>query len=201
MSIRYGLLALLGQQPMYGYQLRTRFEARTGGAWPLNVGQVYTTLDRLERDGLVRRAGDDGEGRTTYAITEQGRDALRRWFTTPVDPSGRPRDELAIKLAMAVTVAGVDVRAVVQAQRTESMRVLRDYTRLKRRAAQDEDLSWGLVVDHLVFAVEAEIRWLDHVEGTLARHRAPEQPEPDAPAGRGPDGPGRADAEQVTTHE
>lgn len=187
MSIRYGLLALLGQGPMYGYQLRTRFEARTGGTWPLNVGQVYSTLDRMERDGLVRRAGADADGRITYAITEPGRAALRDWFATPVDRSDRRRDELAIKLAMAVTVPGVDVRAVVQAQRTESMRVLRDYTRLKRQAGEN-DLSWRLVLDHLVFAIEAEIRWLDHVEGTLARHRARPEPDPAEP-GRQPDEP------------
>ena len=62
MSIRHGLLALLAQEPMYGAQLRSEFESRTGGTWPLNVGQVYTTLSRLERDGLVEAAGGaDGE--------------------------------------------------------------------------------------------------------------------------------------------
>ena len=138
MSIRYGLLALLEEGPMYGYQLRTRFEARTGSTWPLNIGQVYTTLERLERDGLVSRTGTGAEGRVTYAVTEVGRSELRRWFDTPVDRSGPHRDELAIKLAMAVVVPGVDVRAVVQAQRTESMRVLQDYTRLKRQTTEGD---------------------------------------------------------------
>ena len=70
MSIRQGLLALLEQGPMYGYQLRAEFEARTGATWPLNVGQVYTTLGRLERDGLVEPAGDDGDGHAVYRITD-----------------------------------------------------------------------------------------------------------------------------------
>src|SRR3954471_23584984 len=114
MSIRHGLLALLERQPMHGYQLRVDFEAATGGAWPLNVGQVYTTLSRLERDGLVvPDDAADGE-RVTYRLTESGRHELERWFDAPLERVGRPRDELAIKLAMALTTPGVDVRRVVQ---------------------------------------------------------------------------------------
>jgi DNA-binding PadR family transcriptional regulator len=172
MSIRQGLLALLEQGPRYGYQLRSEFEACTGSTWPLNVGQVYTTLDRLARDGLVTEAGADDAGRVTYAITDAGRAEVQTWFATPIRRSDRPRDELAIKLAMAATVPNVDVRAVVQAQRTESMAVLRDYTRLKATRGQTDDsgdLAWSLVLDSLVFAAEAEVRWLDHVETRLVR--------------------------------
>jgi hypothetical protein len=68
MSVRQALLTLLDEEPMYGYQLRAEFEARTGATWPLNVGQVYTTLTRLERDGLVRAAGSDDEGHAFYAL-------------------------------------------------------------------------------------------------------------------------------------
>ena len=92
---------------------------------------------------------------------------MRDWFGTPVERTQPPRDELAIKLALAVTVPGVDVGAVVQQQRTATMRALQDYTRLKRQAG--DDLSWGLVVDALVFQAEAEIRWLDHCEARLRR--------------------------------
>ena len=170
MSIRQALLTLLDEQPMYGYQLRTEFEARTGGTWPLNVGQVYTTLTRLERDGLVESAGSDDEGHGFYALTELGRAEVARWFTTPVERDRPPRDELAIKLALAVTVPGVDVRAVIQAQRTDTVRALQEYTRLKAQA-NDADLAWLLVLDSLVFQAEAEVRWLDHCEARLARHR------------------------------
>ena len=168
MSVRQALLSLLDEEPMYGYQLRVEFESRTGGTWPLNVGQVYTTLTRLERDGLVEAAGSDDEGHAFYALTDAGRAEVRRWFTTPVDRERPPRDELAIKLALAVTVPGVDVRAVIQAQRTDTLRVLQEYTRLKARAG-DEDLAWLLVLDALVFQAEAEVRWLDHCESRLAR--------------------------------
>ncbi|WP_270886996.1 PadR family transcriptional regulator [Pedococcus sp. 5OH_020] len=178
MSVKRGLLALLAQRPMYGAQLRAEFEARTGGSWPLNVGQVYTTLARLERDGLVEAVGEDAEGRISYRLTRSGEAEVARWWTSPVDRQATPRDELVIKLALAVTVEGVDVHRVVQAQRTATLRHLQDLTRLKHRAAaghepaasgHDADLAWLLVLENLVYAGEAEVRWLDHVEASLAR--------------------------------
>ena len=167
MSVRQSLLALLDLEPMYGYQLRTEFEARTGSTWPLNIGQVYTTLGRLERDGLVVSQGADEQGHTYYGITDVGRAEVRQWFVTPVGRGTPPRDELAIKLALAVTVPGIDVAAVVQTQRTATVRALQDYTRLKRQAG--DDLAWSLVVDSLIFSAEAEVRWLDHCEARLRR--------------------------------
>ncbi|GIH14728.1 PadR family transcriptional regulator [Rugosimonospora africana] len=169
MSVRLGLLALFADGPKYGYQLRTEFEARTGGTWPLNVGQVYTTLERLERDGLVAGAGANDEGRTVYAMTEAGRAALTAWFDTPVAEIDRPRNELAIKLLMAATTEGVDVPDVVQRQRTESMRLLRDCTGLRRDADAADDMAGMLLLDNVIFALEGELRWLDHVETTVLR--------------------------------
>src|SRR4051794_29177789 len=90
MSIRHGLLALLSRGPRYGYQLRVEFEASTGATWPLNIGQVYTTLARMERDGLVEPGGADEQGRAVYTVTEAGRAELGRWFSTPVDQTDRP---------------------------------------------------------------------------------------------------------------
>ncbi|MGH3715939.1 MAG: PadR family transcriptional regulator [Micromonosporaceae bacterium] len=177
MSIKYGLLALLERGPMYGYQLRTAFEESTGGTWPLNIGQVYTTLSRLERDELVEELPESDGGQRTFQITGAGRDALARWFTTPVERVDRPRDELAIKLALAVTTPGVDVTAVVQAQRTASVRTLQEYTRMKGSERAGE-LSWLLVLDSLIFRVEAEVRWLDHCEARLVRHRTTPAPSP-----------------------
>jgi DNA-binding PadR family transcriptional regulator len=171
LSIRHSLLALLEEGPRYGYQLRSEFEGRTGATWPLNVGQVYSTLARLERDGLVAPApgGDAGaDSQVHYRITDAGTAEVAAWFQTPVERSGRPRDELAIKLSLAVTVPGVDVARIIQSQRTATLRALQDYTRLKAGAAGD-DLAWTLVLDSLIFAAEAEIRWLDHSEARLAR--------------------------------
>ncbi len=163
---------------MHGYQLRSAFEESTGGTWPLNIGQVYTTLGRLERDGLVQSLPEH-DGQREYEITDQGRAELALWFATPVSRADRPRDELTIKLALAVATPGVDVRAVLQGQRTATVRTMQEYTRLKAASDQRSDLAWRLVVDATLFQAEAEIRWLDHCETTLARYR----PEPaDAPA-------------------
>ena len=171
MSVRHGLLALLAEGPSYGYQLRTRLETRTGGTWPLNIGQVYTTLSRLERDGLVEAAETDGQA--TYRITAAGRDAVAEWFASPVERSAPARDELAIKLALAVGSPSADVRQVVQVQRSATMRTLQELTRLKAGADADADLAWTLVLDALVFQAEAEIRWLDHCEARVARAAPP----------------------------
>ena len=174
MSIRHGLLALLERGPRHGYQLRAEFDAATGATWPLNVGQVYTTLDRLERDGFVVQDGEpDADGRIAYRLTDAGHVEVRSWFTSPVSAKAAPRDELAIKLALAVTTPGVDVVSVVQTQRSATMTALQELTRLKVRASEDGgDLAWSLVLDSLVFRAEAEIRWLDHCETRVARAAA-----------------------------
>ncbi|MFJ2469576.1 PadR family transcriptional regulator [Glutamicibacter sp. NPDC087583] len=176
MSIRHSLLALLHDQPMYGYQLRSEFEERTGSTWPLNIGQVYTTLDRLERDGLALKDGDDGEGHVFYRITTAGKAEVSQWFADPVVATNPPRNELAIKLSLAMTLDNVDVEKLLQAQRTASMRNLQTYTRQRREATKfdsndSHDVAWILVLDSLVFAAEAEIRWLDHCEGWLRKYR------------------------------
>ncbi|MGW9550046.1 PadR family transcriptional regulator [Citricoccus zhacaiensis] len=172
MSVKHSLLALLTQGPRYGYHLRAEFEERTGSTWPLNIGQVYTTLDRLERDGLVEDQGDDGAGHRIYAITEAGRAETEDWFAQPSRPSNPPRNELAIKLAIAVTTQGVDVERVIQAQRSATLRALQDVTRAKRSTGGESrpaDLAGLLVLESLIFTAEAEIRWLDHCEAAVLR--------------------------------
>ena len=172
MSVRLGLLALLAEGPRYGAELKAAFERRTGGTWPVNVGQVYTTLDRLERDGLVTAGEADAEGRIRYALTASGRNEVAVWWRTPVDRQVTPREELVIKLAIAITSPGVDSAAVAQAQRSATMERLRQLTRLKRSIDPAADLAWLMVVEHQLFAAEAEIRWLDQVEASVARFGA-----------------------------
>jgi DNA-binding PadR family transcriptional regulator len=168
MSVPKAFLALLSERAMNGNQLKMVFEERTAATWPLNVGQVYTTLGRLERAELVTVAGDE----RVYQVTDAGVREVAAWWRSPVERSRPARDELAIKLTLAATAPGVDVRAVVRVQRTESMRALHEYTRLKAEAsASDEraDLSWRLLIESLIFQTEAEIRWLDHVEAAVIR--------------------------------
>jgi DNA-binding PadR family transcriptional regulator len=187
MSIKHGLLALLERGPMHGYQLRAAFEESTGGTWPLNIGQVYTTLSRLERDQLVRPLPRTDESQRPYAITDAGRAELAAWFATPVSRTDRPRDELAIKLALALTTPGVDVPAVVQAQRSATMRTLQEYTRLKAHAEGPAELSWLLVLDAMLFQAEAEVRWLDHCEASLVRYTSPSATVPHAAPAAAPE--------------
>ena len=173
MSVRQSLLAILDQGPCYGYQLRAEFDRRTGSTWPLNVGQIYNTLDRLERDGLAEKGDVDEQGHVYWQITDAGSLAVGDWLTSPVERSGGTRDELAIKLAVAATLPGVDVADVIQTQRLASLAQLEDLNRATYAGANPdgaEELAWSLVVDSMVFSAEAEIRWLDHTEQRLARH-------------------------------
>ncbi len=173
MSVRQSLLAILDQGPCYGYQLRHEFDRRTGSTWPLNVGQIYNTLERLERDGLVIRADPDDRGHVYWQITDAGREEVAAWLSSPVARAPGTRDELAIKLAVAATLPDVDVAAVIQAQRSASMRQLQSLQRAKYAggdAESPEGLAWSLVVDSMIFSAEAEVRWLDHTEQRLALH-------------------------------
>ncbi|WP_105036726.1 PadR family transcriptional regulator [Cryobacterium aureum] len=181
MSVRQSLLAILNQGPCYGYQLRAEFDRRTGSTWPLNVGQIYNTLDRLERDGLVQKADIDADGQNYVEITTAGRAEVAEWLGSPVVRTMATRDELAIKLAIAVTLPGVDIAQVIQVQRTQAMRTLQELTRTKNATADpesSEQLAWLLVIDLLIFAAEAEARWLDHSEHRLARARSAGLAEP-----------------------
>lgn len=189
MSIRHSLLALLSTGPMHGYGLKTEFENATADVWPLNVGQVYTTLGRLERDGLVT-AGDGTEGQKVYEITDAGRGELVRWFETPVPREVIPRQELAIKLVFAMRSGLADVTAVVQRQRVATVRALQDITRLKAAAESGDDMAWLLMLDSLVFQAEAEVRWLEMCEARLAMVHggATGRRHPDVPARLRPNG-------------
>jgi DNA-binding PadR family transcriptional regulator len=163
MSVRHALLALLSDGPKYGLQLRHEFEVRTGEVWPLNVGQVYTTLQRLERDGLVESEGEDDGPSKGYAITADGSRELSDWLTTPPAVEQPPRDELLIKVLVASEVPGVDVHQVVQVHRRHLIELMQRYTTVKADAGEDE-VALALVVDAEVFRLEAAVRWLDSAD-------------------------------------
>jgi DNA-binding PadR family transcriptional regulator len=168
-SVRHALLALLSTGPKYGLQLRNTFEARTGEVWPLNVGQVYTTLQRLERDGLVESDGVDDGAQKGYAITADGERELMSWLQTPDDAAPPPRDELLIKVLVAADVPGVVVGDVIQVHRRQLLETMQRYTRVKAAASED-DVALALVVDAELFRMEAAVRWLDSADARLRRH-------------------------------
>ena len=166
MTVRNSLLALLSAHPAHGYGLKSAFEERTAGAWPLNVGQVYTTLRRLERDGLVEPDGADDaaeadeSARQSWRITEAGRAALDGWYAEPVLDDPPARDELAIKVLLAVAADAVDVDDILHRQRVASVERLQQLTRLKATADPERELPWLLLLDALILKAEAEVRWL-----------------------------------------
>jgi DNA-binding PadR family transcriptional regulator len=168
-SVRFGLLALLDEAPSHGYNLKTAFERRTGGSWALNIGQVYTTIQRLERDGLVESLGtaDDGDDRREYRITPTGRAQLGEWFENPVVAEAPARDELTIKVLLAVAAGEVDVTALLQRQRRASIEQLQAYTRRKAKADPERDVAFLILLDALIFRTEAEIRWLDACDARI----------------------------------
>ncbi len=176
MAIRDGLLALLSEEPKHGYQLKAEFEARTGAVWPLNVGQVYTTLDRLERDGLVVSLPDaegESERRRRYQLTAAGRDEQQLWFLAPPAANeAPPRDGLVMKVLLAAHIVGVDPMEVIRTQRTARVAQLQRHRRDQRDAATtaaSDGISARLVADALAIQIESEVRWLDLCEERLAQ--------------------------------
>jgi DNA-binding PadR family transcriptional regulator len=165
-TVPYALLALLSEGPKHGLRLQNEFEARTGEVWPLNVGQVYTTLQRLERDGLVETDGVESERKKRYRITSTGERELDGWLRTPPELVPPPRDELVIKVLVAMQVSGTDVHEILQVHRRHVVEVMQRYTRIKAAAAQD-DLPLGLVADAELFRLEAIVRWLDAADARL----------------------------------
>jgi len=169
MSIRHSLLALLSEGPKYGFQLRQEFEASTGEVWPLNVGQVYTTLQRLERDGLAESDDVEADERQkNYRITDLGDRELAHWLRTPPDLTHPPRDELVIKVLVASRLPDVDVYDVIQVHRRYLVQLMQQWTRLK----EDEsnlDPAFALAVDAELFRLDSVVRWLDSADGRLRR--------------------------------
>jgi DNA-binding PadR family transcriptional regulator len=179
MSVRHALLALLSQGPKYGLQLREEFMAGTGEVWPLNVGQVYTTLQRLERDGLVESDNDSSPGpQNVFQITGAGTDELTGWLRTPPDLTSPPRDELVIKVLVSLRIPGTDPHEVIQVHRRYLVELMQQWTRLKD---DDADLGHSLVVDSELFRLDAIVRWLD-AAGARINRAASEAPAGPAPA-------------------
>jgi DNA-binding PadR family transcriptional regulator len=182
MSVPHALLALLSDGPKHGLRLQNEFEARTGEVWPLNVGQVYTTLQRLERDGLVETDDSENErSRKHYRITSRGDRELADWLRTPTDLVPPPRDELVIKVLVALQVPNTDVHEIVQVHRRHVIETMQRYTQVKAAAAE-ADTALALVADAELFRLEAIVRWLDAADVRLKQRPTPAPaPVADAP--------------------
>jgi DNA-binding PadR family transcriptional regulator len=184
MSVPHALLALLSEGPKYGLRLQNEFESRTGDVWPLNVGQVYTTLQRLERDGLVESDAEGERSQKRYRITSSGAEELAGWLRTPPDLVPPPRDELVIKVLVALQIPGVDIREILQVHRRHVIEVMQRYTRIKAEAPEN-DVALALVADAELFRLEAIVRWLDAADVRL-KQRTPGPPATEVDAPREP---------------
>jgi DNA-binding PadR family transcriptional regulator len=174
-SVSYALLALLSEGPTYGLRLQNEFQSRTGEVWPLNIGQVYTTLQRLERDGLVETDDEEVERapkQKRYRITAAGAQELSDWLRTPPELVPPPRDELLIKVLVALQVPGTEIHEILQAHRRHVIEVMQRYTRIKAEAAV-EDVPLALVADAELFRLEAIVRWLDAADVRLKQLPSP----------------------------
>lgn len=173
MSVREALLALLVDGPKHGYQLRSEFDEATGATWPLNVGQVYTTLQRLERDGMVEPTGPtDDEGRIRYALTEPGQAEVDHWLHTPSGTPIASRDEASMRVLLSLATGAAPVLSILLSQRNAAMETLQTLTAMKTEPPKPGtsdvgEVAWRLQLDRMIFLAEAEIRWLDLTEARL----------------------------------
>lgn len=159
MSVSHTLLALLEPGPRHGYDLKRAYDEQFGHDRPLAYGQVYSTLSRLLRNGMVEVAGvesGDGPERKRYTITDSGVTDVETWLRTPESPEPYLQNTLYTKVVLAL-LSGRSANAVLDAQRSEHLKVMRELTKRKING----DLADQLICDHALFHLEADLRWLE----------------------------------------
>lgn len=189
MSVRNAILGLLAQHPRYGYELRSAFISLVGGEqnWEVKPAQIYTTLARLEEGGLVTQATIEQEGspeKRVYTITETGRDELTHWFTDAVEDEHQ-RDEFYLKLMLSLATEIKDPYEVIRVQRSRLFRELHQITARRDLLSPRDELAQIMLLDKTIMHLEADLRWLDMIEGRLDDIRRHPPPEPELrPRGR-----------------
>jgi DNA-binding PadR family transcriptional regulator len=168
MSLKFGILGLLAEQELHGYELKTRFEALFAGTWEVNFGQVYTTLQRLERDGLVEPADDRGDrGRLPYRLTAAGRAALEAWLEQPEAEPQQLREAVHLKLLLTGRLANGNLAGLLARQRRTYLQRLKDLADLERRAREEGRDDLLLVVKGAILHTDADLKWVDACEEEL----------------------------------
>jgi DNA-binding PadR family transcriptional regulator len=162
MSLKFGILGLLAEQPLHAYSVKVRFEDLLGGSWEVNIGQVYTTLQRLERDQLVEPAEPRGDrGRLPYRLTEMGRMALEAWLAEPESEPQQLREEIYLKLLLAARVANGDLPALLARQRRVYLQRLKDLAVLELQASVLGRDDLVLLYKGALLHTEADLKWVD----------------------------------------
>jgi DNA-binding PadR family transcriptional regulator len=165
--LRFVLLGLLDAEPRYGYELKAVFEQFLGGTWQLNIGQIYTTLGKLEAEGLVAPEvvpQDGSPDRKVYALTRAGRTALAQWARAVEEGPVRLREELFLKVAVLSLTDNRAARDLIHAQRTAHLATLAGLAEAQGAAPHP---STELLLEAAMLRLEADLRWLDLAEDRL----------------------------------
>jgi DNA-binding PadR family transcriptional regulator len=162
MALKYGILGLLAQEPLHGYELKTRFETLLGGTWEVNIGQVYTTLQRLERDGMITVTGSRGDrGKQQYALTAAGRRAIDAWLAAPESDVQQLREGIYLKLLLARRLANGHLDRLLADQQRVYLQRLKDLAALERRARADGRDDLILLIKGAILHTEADLKWVE----------------------------------------
>ena len=164
MSLKFGVLGLLKGEPLHGYEVKNRFEAMLGGTWEVNIGQIYTTLQRLERDGLVRPIGRRGDrGKLQYELSPEGHNALDQWLAQPDSGPQQLHEDIYVKLLLATRIANGDLKGLLARQKRAYLQRLRDLNRLEERARRDGRVDLARLVRGALLHTEADLKWMDEL--------------------------------------
>src|SRR5713101_576234 len=156
-SLKFGILGLLAEQPLHGYDVKNRFESLLGGSWEVNFGQVYMTLQRLERDGLIEADGERGDRRKlAYRLTASGRKTLDDWLSRPESEPQQLREEIYLKLLLSTRLDDL-----LMAQRRVYLQRLKDLAEFEQAARREGRDDLVLLFKGAILHTEADLKWTD----------------------------------------
>ena len=174
MSVKYAMLGILAQKDLHGYELKSSFDEKVGEFWSLNYGQIYTTLDRLEKEDLVthdRKAQDRRPDRKIYSITRKGRKELDEWRAAPVSRVRALRDEFFVKLVFMQKDNPGPILELIEKQKAlylkQMNRLTHQKVELKKKPKTADSLTTELLMDAGLFHAEADIKWLTLCEAKI----------------------------------
>lgn len=161
-SLKYGILGLLAEQPLHGYEVKSRFEELLGGTWEVNIGQVYATFQRLERDELIEAVGERGDrGKLAYRVTEAGRRSLEEWLETPEVEPQPMREEVYVKLLLGNRIGNGSLERLLSRQRSVHLQRLQDLAALEDRASRESQRGVVLMLRGAILHTEADLKWFE----------------------------------------
>lgn len=164
------VLAMLAKEPSRAFQLRSRLDDALGPlAEGLNAGHIYVTLSRLEKAGLVAVAGAGGADTKVYRLTAAGHERVTEWLSEVSSPKP-DLAEFHLKLIAAAAAGLADPISIVDLQRRELLRRLRDVQQAAMAEPNESDA--GLVLEGIVLRLQADLRWLESCERVWSERRS-----------------------------